>query len=716
MDMKKVVVTCACTAVACQGVFAEEPAGTRLPVTNCSQYHAAPPDKFRNPDKYLELIARDPPESIEVGLMYPFITHYGLIRGRGSPENPKDLWAPSRLSPEEIALPSPEVVKQRLAFYRRFTSGLKEAGVKWIDVYTNTRDFHIDPEGKRGVDELIARWEEYRAVLPEMGDPPAPTREWTARKSPGGEPVMWRKNNPQCLPDPFVYTQASLLNPHWRRWFRMCIRFIALSGYNAVHMDQCKEPYGSNGQYLQEGFREYLAGKYSEAEIERLFGFKTKADIVPVGPEAIGTLLYVESMRYRTQVTGEFVRMVKEEGEKVHGKGNFLVSGAAGVAHVDIALDELYSHPGTTDYNFLNGAINFRRFQDFSMLIQKRYQAYAMLPEGHRRYEYRYTTIAPRSSGPFFNRLLMAESAAFGDGGSAGFRMQPPGMYRIFRDFCTQNRAYLEGYVPAGRVGVWRDRDCDWRLYAHLLHLECAKALASSMAEETVPFDIVPANLGAYALLAPYEVIAAPSTKYMSDEQVARLAGFVNQGGTLVIDPDFATRTLLVEERTAALPWARDPGNGPYDVAFGDGDVRCLSNVITWESFRDVLTRTLGEVPRLVTDQSGNTVPGVRANVLRSVDGDHLTVHLLNYKVPLVKGTWDYINLRFDKPLRPPEKQTDLLIRIKIPPRRTVTAVTSASPDHAEEFDPVFTWEQQGDELILRVDELFIYRVFRIAL
>ena len=609
---------------------------TAVPETYCIEYGHHHLD---NPT-YAGQIAAHPPQVLHVGWDTAL----------------NDMFGPSVSKPEGffqfIRLLSPEELPDRIRAVRDFVAAMHAAGVQTVMPYQSSMFLFGDHEQRTGFWEFYDRWEEYA--------------EFGLGPKPASDPAEWPGRDRRPQPDtPWFVYEPCINHPDWRAVLRMTAGWAARVGYDALFSDvndhACYRP------SCEQAFRRYLAARYPPAELERLFGFRDPGQVRQGRPG--DGLLWVETLRHWGESFAELFAELTRAGRE-HVRGFYLLPNSSSYANMDemwkrrdsgqnlrlwarscpIFMYEKNEQPG----RFGESAIS-------DSILQYKY-AYAQ--------RLRAGMLLYNAQEPHSVALANAEAAALGGGAFIQGGYECPQVRMDYRRFFTEHRDLLAGYSSHAQVGLafhydelfWDTRD----------HLEQVFALKDYLCHHHLLWDFVVEGFTAHTL-AQYAVVILPELQHLSPEEVELVRGYLEAGGGVVAIGEVG-RFTHEGARREALPLA---DLLPADPAGKVRIARCGRGwLVHAPRLEDLVVRPAFELFQLTEDQANDTAtilrlmgeagagprgqdrllslceelagqplsvagPGVpftlRVAAWRRRDGDgrRLTVHLLNYDVPI---------------------------------------------------------------------------------
>ncbi len=211
---------------------------TAAPVYYLIDYKA---NHLDNPE-YIEWIRELPPELLHFGKDVPMTHIYGPISAVGGENqahgrNRDDI---RRLTPDEVA--------ERIAVLQHMNEALHDAGVEMVMPYTSAITFAGEPDTR-------------------SDDPP---ENWPAIKADGSLHTFGKLLQPEYYAGLYRYV-ACIENPAWRNWLVQVHRLVAMAGYDGAFPDNTS-PINCYGPHCQQGFRAYIAEKFTAGDRMALFG------------------------------------------------------------------------------------------------------------------------------------------------------------------------------------------------------------------------------------------------------------------------------------------------------------------------------------------------------------------------------------------------------------------------------------------------------------
>jgi len=451
-----------------------------------------------------------------------------------------------------------------------------------------------------------------------------------------------------------------------------------------VHIDVAGQHYCGCAR-CEEGFRAYLSARYRPAQMKDLFGTADPEKLrqPPLKTSWLNpTLLDVERERYQIGlVTTSFWDAVRAGGEQVLGKGRFWIHASDEGAREyytghnnSLMFEETERFVGLMEREILPGVFHNR----YGSLIfeYKSDQGYAVLPPDTRTRAACGILNKNRSFGEYSVRLGIAEGAAYTSGGGGFSTFSPGYVFDIMRAFFAQHADLYQGFTGAGTIGLYQNSENRIILYNHEEHISASTRTADHFLEKQVPFDFIPRAAASPRLLARYPVIAALSLVQLETLKLKELADYAEQGGCLIVDDRFALEDEFMRQRDR-LPWGGYAGKSPYDIRFGKGRIISLKAPVQGEEVATAVEQALERLPVLAQE-----IEGLRTNVLARKTGRQtdITVHLLNYNVPLVEGSWNIMGSYVKEPCKP-KPIGPISVVLPVPKGARVVSVDVLTPD-----------------------------------
>jgi hypothetical protein len=419
-----------------------------------------------NPD-YIAAVAKSPPTILHLGKDLVMSHNWGPIEGVGGENQAGGRGdAIRRLSVEET--------RQRYHALEEMVDNLHAAGVPWVMPYICSITIGGHHERRTGFWEFYDHWDEYLELgLPER--PELDPADWMQRLPDGTmKPTYGSKpDEDEFYPayEPNLRYAACVNNPGWRTWIDAVVRLVAAVGYDGAFIDN-----GSTQQcyceFCAEKYQDFLRARYSDAEIEELFGAGPGEQIALTPPPARGeeiTIGWAESQRFWRESIYDHQQAMKRAGEEVsdhfilfpNGGHNRPETVKQSYRDTEYVMYEL----SVGDYGTNPGLVRSRIVDDIHMNVRNNHI-----------WELKYTqatrtgvgallltrggypgTRAAWALNPMTAALGNAEAAAFGSG--SGFLLRPrwdeyDEVLNRYRSFFEDNVAVYAGLVP-WRRSAW---------------------------------------------------------------------------------------------------------------------------------------------------------------------------------------------------------------------------------------------------------------------
>jgi hypothetical protein len=605
---------------------------TSLPFTYILDYGSK---HLGNPE-YVPTVATAPPALLHLGKDVPFNHGWGPIKALGGENQAYG-------TDEYIARLAPEQVQERIEGLREMANGLHESGVRWVTPYVCGMTLDGDERARTGFWEFYDHWNEY---LP-LGLAPRPKTdpfEWLQRNPDGTPHQYYRYNYPDEHYPPFKTNHryaACWRREGWPTWLGEVVRFAARCGYDGVFVDN------ANSQRCQcdvclAAFREYLKGRYTVAEAQRLFG-DTPLDEITFPTGGSGPLV-AEMNRFWCETVRQELAALKEVGTKELGR-EFIVfpnggrpeSIQRGLMDADFVMFEKSvgdygTNPGMVLSPVFEG-VSLRAYNDnifehkFVQCLRRRVRPIILSRPGYPR------TLPHLVMNANAARLGMAECGAFSGGG--GFLLRPD--FGVYHDALNEFRRFFEtrpqlsvGMDSYAQVGVLAFAEQGW--LGNGGHIAAVRSLTDALTEAHVLIDYVSESMFGDERLERYSTLVAADLQYVSDAQLRAVAEYVRNGGHLVTVRKFATH----DEATAE----RDPQEadvGPLlAVPPGQTQERGQGRVTCCATIEDVPS-ALGATAPVLSCADEQLGAHVKVNAFRTLDEEpaRIVVHVVNYNVPL---------------------------------------------------------------------------------
>ena len=651
--MKRIV-----TAIILAGVLGAPACATREPTVPPVYYLIDYGREHLDNAEYVEWIAELPPDLLHFGKDVPMTHIYGPIAAVGGENqahgrNRADI---RRLTPAEV--------QERIDTLQRMVDALHAAGVETVMPYTSSITFAGNPDTREGLFDFYDHWGEYAqfGLGPKPADDPV---EWLAYRADGSRYTFGKEEKPAYYAGLDRYV-AAITHPDWRDWLVDVHRLVGEAGYDGAFPDNTS-PIGDYSTHAQAAFDEYLRAKFSAAEIRELFGVEG-ADAVAL-PETTEGIAWVEAKRFWHVSLGEHAHAMREGGREANP--DFVLfpnlGGPTHVAEYMVGNADYYMAEGGAGLDGAGctvqrviGDITYRQVHD--NIIDYVYGR--DLPGDLR------TMLLKMGPQPDSRKLILAEAAAFGSGTYNGVRPSSRELQAPYIRFLRDNADVYDGKVSAARIAMpfFPMRDYYRMAGQTSRHTATARSIFLRLAELQIPCDLFSETGLEADALGTYDALIVPELKFVSDEHLALIRGFVEGGGTLIAFGEFATHDELMRERAQAdwLPAADATGS------LGEGAI-VRRELLPTESGMLELLVSMGEV-RLVVEEGRGAHPLMRSSCY--ADEDEVVVHLLNYSVPIDSSAETV-------------PRTNVRVRVPLPEGARVADVECIAPE-MESFAPAF--------------------------
>ncbi len=635
--------------------------------------------------EYVDLLAQGPPSLLENGNLTPGHPYFGPVCDLGALR-----------AGEEV--PVDEFVRryaQRREAMPRYIEAAKAAGVDRVIAYICMMTTGGDPEKRTGFWAFWDNWDAFE----DFNIPPRPELDpvnWQQRQPDGSPVIAYRRDHPPYHPM-FRWTNC-INNPAWRTYQRWVTEEAARVGIDGFFVDNAGTQH-CYCEHCRAGFREWLRSRYTDAEIEDLFG----GDLSMAPDWRRGTdLRTAETLLFWRDSIHRFLGDIREWGSAIHGNFFVFPNGlhkrhyhiATSFRDCDLAMDEnsvggFGTHPGQITQHIVAGM--YDQHVNDNMLAYK-YATGAGFPcRMNLLCRSGYPTSDYGALGPnkYVGALGIAEASAFGGGGCylhrgprhAEWLIPVRAKWNAFFDRCARD---LAGKYPWGQVAIFAPVAPSY--FNDRMTYSGAEHTLRTLLERKILADLITENTFTAERLARYEAVVVPFVAIMSDAQMQTLIDYGDAGGTLVlIGEDVASRDRFGRDRAEAdrqalLDAAALHTPASVDQALVDG-------------------AALAELPL----GARNEAPLVRmaAYVDDPEAPTELLLHMVNYDV----------HLGMDEPRL--NAVSDLALTVPLPTGTVATGATLKRPD-ADDLPVAVACE--GGTARLTVPELNIYAYLRIPL
>ena len=639
------------------------------------------PNHLDNPE-YVEWVRKQPPELLHFGKDVPMTHVFGPIAAVGGENqahgrNRADI---RRLTPGEV--------RERIAALRRMNKALHDAGAKMVMPYISAITYGGDPKTREGFFNFFDHWDEYAEF--EIG--PRPKNDpvdWAAHKADGSFCTFGKELAPPYYAGMNRYV-ACIEHPDWRRWLEEVTRLVAVAGYDGAFPDN-SSPVRCYASCCQVAFGKYLSEKFTPGQLQELFGTRDPSGVKL--PAEKGSLLWVEANRFWQTSLARHLDAMRAAGRRVNPK--FL----------------LFPNLGTPEHSaeYLAGHVDYIMFEGGGTAPEGAGCVVTpIIGQVARRHvidnilDYRYCADVPGDIRPMLlklgktpaaQKLCLAEAAAFGSGAYNGVTVGTREILRPYIEFFFKHKSLFEDKISSARVALLYFPMRDY--YPDAGHRAGAVRVKDRLGSMQIPFDCFSEVfcLTAQAeALRTYDVCIAPELKYLSDEHLNILRGYVRGGGRLLLIGEFATHDELCRKR-ATPDWLPPP----------DGERKIENGAVVHRSGTPTRTEMLGLLApagelRVVVARGKLGEPMLRVMMYRSA-GDHI-VHLLNYNCPVEGGT----------PVLP---EKNVQVRVPMPEGKSPAAVISYNPEGGESS---LKFETRDGACWFTVPEVDIYVLCRMKM
>jgi len=464
-------------------------------------------------EEWIKTIAEAPPTLLHVGHDVPFKSMYG-------PADKYDFMSRRMLDPDEIM--------ERIKTLSDYVSQLHRAGVKIVIPYVCSMFIFGDPKERRGFWRFYDNWEEYS--------------QFGFGSKPKTDPVSWCYQKPRPLgfeevkglEGNWVY-EPSIDHPDWRRFLRTVVGHIAKVGYDGVFVDV-------NASACRKGqsrklFREFLLARYTQRELNTLFGFGDAREI-RLGRRGEG-LLWLETVRFRGERMSGLFHELRNEGRRY--RDSFIViPNLSPFQHVDGVWNRVGISQVFSSWARECPVIMFEEMQQPGLLAPGVTSNFAF------QYKYAFAQTA-RAGCLLYNaqdrpgvELSMAEAAAGGGGAFIQPGFSCPEVRRKYRAFLSKRRSLYHGLVPHSSVGLaFFYEQLAWGTRTHL---EKTQRIAEELMARHVLFDLVVERNLRSEVLRGYRAIICSDLQNLSEEHWHQIRDYLKEGGSLLAIGGFGLR------------------------------------------------------------------------------------------------------------------------------------------------------------------------------
>ena len=654
-------------------------------------------------EAWMQATLSAPPELLHLGKDVPMSHNWGPIAALGGENQALGKG-------EHIRRLSPDEVRERIAGLSDMVQRLHEGGVEMVMPYICAMTIGGHPETRTGFWEFFDHWTEYAEFG--LGAPPATDPATWFQLTPEGEPHFFYRLTDGTYPpyEPNLRYAVCVNNPDWRYWLEHVVRLCAEVGYDGVFVDNA----GSQRCHCaicQDGFRDFVAARYTPAELQELFDVRSAADLrLGTGLEA--GLLWAESVRFWTHSLREQQLWIKAAGEQVRTPFYVFPNGGhRRPDHVKLEYavsDYVMFEKSIGLYGTNPGTVQRRVVEDIHLTHYNTNAYECKLVQcmgGNAR-----PIILTRGGYPATRRewaintmsaeLGMAEMAAFGNGG--GFLHRPayqllgPSITR-YREFITNNADLYRNMDSYAQVALAAFPEQN--LYNNRTHMTWVEQLTTACAENSLLFDLVPEESFTVDNLQLYSLVVLAEARFMSREQVEALQEYLQAGGKAVIIGQNAVGDRQMRPYEALLLPATEGGEKQVlHRQVGSGTALVSPFMPTSDQFGGWLANLGVEHLRLCNNEGFRQV---WFNAFRPLDGAaDIVLHVVNYGVPLGEDETE-LTLR-----------EDLRVQVPLPEGRRIQSAMVYDPDVPAPVEIAPT----GQTGSLNLPPLGVYQVVRIVL
>jgi hypothetical protein len=553
---------------------------TAVPETYCIEYGH---HHLRNAEYAAQIVAH-PPTILHVGWDTVVNDMFGPIV-----HTPGDIFDVRQLPPEELEARARDV--------RAFVDQMHAAGVETLMPYQSSMFFFGDHEKRTGFWEFYDHWDDYA----EFGIGPRPATD----------PAEWpgQERRPQPGKEWFIY-EPCINHPDWRVVLRMTTAWAARVGYDAMFSDV--NAHGCHGPSCHAAFCKYLCAKYAPADLKRLFGFAGPEEVQMGQPadQQAGKpgegLLWVETQRHWAHSFAELFAELTAAARQ-HVRGFFILPNSSSYANID----EMHKRR-TSGQNIGIWAKSCPIFM-YEKNEQPGRFGRATISDSILQYKYAFANgiragmLLYNSQEAHSIALSNAEAAALGGGSFIQGHYKHPEVRMTYRRFFESDRDLLAGFSSHAQVAVAFFYDeLYWDNPGHLERVFCLK---DYLCNHHILWDFIVEKTFARRHLANYAVVIVPDLQHLGESQVELLREYVEAGGGLVAIGEVG-RFTDEGTRREALPVE---GLLAGEAAGGVRSARCGRGwVVHAVSIEDLIERPAFEIFQLTEDEANDTAAILR--------------------------------------------------------------------------------------------------------
>jgi hypothetical protein len=523
---------------------------------------------------------------------------------------------------------------------------LRATGVRYIVPYICLHTMVGDHKKRLGFWEFYDHWDEYRRVgLYEK--PKIDPFRWN-QQAPDGSPRYLYPHESRLFWPPIYRYAASCAHPDRIRWMQFIVQDMGKLGINGMFSDN-STGLRDFGPHAQEAFKEWIKSRYTEAQIQELFGG------TPSMSEEPNTLVAYETRMCWNDLTRRYFQRLREAGEAIHKPFFIMPNGGTRMGvYVEFAFPDCdqvmyesgHSLPGLNPSKRIVGPFKQRSNEDNAFIyahtfgIGARARAFPFILKHSK---------ANRNASVLWH----AEAAAFGGGGSTCSSSQQGDLgaihevMNLYRNHYKTYRSLYEGMrtLPVAAVANFGSQ---W-FYDNYAHAHRTRIIFDTMLEQHVLTDVLTMPGCFRENLARYRLIVVPLLTYLSDRHLQALMEFRDNGGEL----------LVYGESGNCDQYMRDRKNNP------------LARLAVADDFStDTLKRKLSECkskvwPVIVPEGMANEWEGESVKAAAYVDDPanpkQMVLHIVNFNVYLGRDT--------DKVLRVPSVSVQLPLPAGMKPK-----------------------------------------------
>jgi hypothetical protein len=509
----------------------------------------------------------------------------------------------------------------------------QDLGINEFCRYVCAVKLALTPENRSGMYTLYDNWDEFREIMPLLGEKPA-EEPWDWIQLRGGKKYLGSYWGVDAFGNQ-VYA-GCVNDPAWRTYHRALAHYSAMEGYTGIFVDNpgnsCTCP------DCQREWQRYLRERYAPEDLRAYFGVDDYAEC-----ELQGEKWAFDTRRFRAESVGAFLGAIKDGGEQARGEGSFFLC-ANGTWSVfkpaDVGLGLVPWAKNGQDITFMEKRYHYVGNWQMPILPGVAWNSMDEQVTDHKMVHaldaVTWPGVRPDSiSRPQHQQQYelafcqaLALDGVFIDGADINMMRRNPARERLF-GWLRAHRDWTRTGESIAEVALFVQYDdlyLDYQQVADSVR-EFETARRALQSRGVLHDYVISANCTAERL-ARYDTIIVPSPRILTDEQAMLLRAYAEAGGTLIVTGPSGDMTGAGTLREAPLFGAEMAGE------FTQSYFKPALSMMYGGKYKGPLHDVLAaEGDALELDRFGCiNAPGVVISARRTAD-DEMLVNLINYNV-----------------------------------------------------------------------------------